>query len=192
MTYLYSHYDSDGEGQSPLINSLMGSGALGMAVWFAMRNQLRKYMKFNLNMINLPKRIEPEKSYSASKFFSGISRVPLTNITLRIIACNMEKGQYVRGSGSNRRTVSFAEPIRGVILFEKTVNQIPANVKIRHFFSEKFSFKSMFECLYPPFMATDTHGIDVHWEIQLIHPEFIDQELIGMTNIFHYDDFLKG
>jgi hypothetical protein len=192
MTYLYSHVDSEGDSQSPLVNSLMACGALGAAVWFAMRNQLRKYMKFNLNLINMPAHIYPEKTYQVSTFFSGISRVPLKDITLRIVACNMEKGQYVRGSGSNQRTVSFSEPIRGVLLYEKCVDHIPDKVQIRNYFDEKISFKSMYEILYPPYMASQTHGIDVYWEIQLLHPEFVDQELIGPTKHFRYENFLVG
>jgi hypothetical protein len=190
MTYLYSHVNSEGESQSPLAGSLMMSGVLGVAVWFAMRNQLRKYMKFNLNLINMPANIYPDKTYKVSKFFSGRSRVPLEDITLRIVACNMEKGQYVRGSGSNQRTVSFSEPVRGVLLYEKCVNHIPNRVQIRNYFDEEISFKSMFEILYPPYMASPTHGIDVYWEIQLLHPEFVDQELIAPTKHFRYEDFL--
>jgi len=147
-------------------------------------------MKFNLNLMNMPANIYPDKTYKVSKFFSGRSRVPLEDITLRIVACNMEKGQYVRGSGSNQRTVSFSEPVRGVLLYEKCVNHIPNRVQIRNYFDEEISFKSMFEILYPPYMASPTHGIDVYWEIQLLHPEFVDQELIAPTKHFRYEDFL--
>ena len=39
FTWIYSHTDSDGDSQSPLINSLIGSGALGAMVWFLMRQR---------------------------------------------------------------------------------------------------------------------------------------------------------
>ena len=192
MTYLYSHVNSDGESQSPLVGALVGSGVLGVLVWFAIRHQLRKYMKFSLSLINQPAHILPEKSYKASRFFMGKSRVPLENITLRIVACNMEKGQYVRGSGTDRRTVSFSEPVRGVLLYEKHVDHIPARIQIRDYFNDVFSFAPMFASLYPPFTVSSTHGIDVYWEIQLLHPQFVDQELVGLTRFFHYEDFLAG
>ena len=46
--WLYSHYDGDGGSESPLVKALFGSGALGAGVWFLIRRQLRKYMKFHL------------------------------------------------------------------------------------------------------------------------------------------------
>jgi hypothetical protein len=36
----------------------------------------------------------------------------------------------------------------------------------------------MYKVLYPMQMISSTHGLDIHWEVQLIHKEFIDQELI--------------
>ena len=41
-------------------------------------------------------------------------------------------------------------------------------------------------------LVADTHGLDVHWEIQLLHPEFVDQELVGPTTPFAYEDFLRA
>ena len=51
-TYLYSHFDSDGDGSSPLAKALGGCGAIGAAIWFAIRRQLRKYMTFGLKPIS--------------------------------------------------------------------------------------------------------------------------------------------
>ena len=189
QTYFYDHIDSDGDSESPLMKALMGSGALGTAIWFAIKAQLRRYMKFRLG--SLPDRVRPEKSYRVSEFFAGKSRVPLENVTLRVVAANMEHGQYERGSGTDRRTVSFEEPIRGVILFEKEVAAIPPRVPIETFFNDKIEFTKMFELLYPPYMSSSSHGMDVHWEIQLLHPEFVDQELVAPQSVFAYEDFLR-
>jgi hypothetical protein len=187
--YFYDHFDSDGDGESPLVKALTGSGALGAMVWFAIRGQLRKYMKFHFK--TLPDMIVPDEDYVASSLFGGRSRVALENVTLRIVASNMECGQYVRGSGTNRRTVSFTEPIRGVILFEKQAAYIPARTPIADYFNDRFSFTPMFEMLYPPVSISSTHGVKVHWEVQLIHPEFIDQELVGSDDLFAYEHFLR-
>jgi hypothetical protein len=189
MTWLYSHArNSDDAG--PLEMALGGSGLLGAGIWYAMKNQLRKYMKFHLNK-NLPKQLRPGVEYSAGKFFYGKSRVPLENATLRIVASNMECGQYRRRQGSTTRTVSFREPVRGVVLFEKTAAMIPANTTVsRYFKRDVFTFDEMFHVLYPPNMVSETHGLDVHWEIQLIHPEFVDHELEGDKGKFSFDDFL--
>ena len=49
----------------------------------------------------------------------------------------------------------------------------------------------MLATLYPPFEISNSRGLDVHWEIQLLHPEFVDQELIGPISLFAYEDFLR-
>jgi len=189
-TWLFSHYQSDGDSNSPLANGLAGSGAAGAAVWFAIRRQLREYMQFRLGTI--PTRIRPGDTVRAASLFSGRSRVPLERVTLRVVASNMECGQYERGSGTNRRTVSFREPVRGLVLYEKRVAQIPRGVPIGGYFPGDVDFDRMFAVLYPPFKVADTHGLDVHWEIQLLHPEFVDQELVGPTTPFAYEDFLRA
>ena len=189
MTWLYSHYSSDGESSSPLAGALAGSGALGAGVWFMIRNQLRKYMKFHLR--SLKSRIVPDRSVPVSSLFQGKSRVSLENVTLTVVASNMEKGQYIRGSGSNRRTVSFSNPVRGVVLYKQTVASIPPRVQLGQYFPGDVEFDKMFATLYPPFMIGKTHGLDIHWEIQLLHPEFVDQELVGPTGLFHYEHFLR-
>ena len=188
LTWIYSHVQADGDGSFPLGKSLAASGSLGTAIWFLMRGRLRKYMQFNLK--KLPP-IRRNSSYSVGDVVRGRSRVPLRDVTLRVVACNMELGQYKRGSGTSVRTVSFKEPIRGVILYETTVEHIPARVPIAPYFDGSVDFGPMFAALYPPFTAL-THGLEVHWEVQLLHPEFVDQELVGPTDGFHYADFLEG
>ena len=189
-TWLYSHYDSDGDSESPLFKALLGSGALGAGVWFLMRRQLRKYMKFHL--AKLPARIERGLDYRVAELFGGRARVPLEAVTLRIVACNMECGQYREQRGSRTVTVSFREPVRGVVLYEKTVSRIPARVPIADYFNDRIRFDPMFAALYPPAMLGSSHGVELRWEVQLLHPEFVDQELIGPTEGLAYEDFLGG
>jgi hypothetical protein len=188
LTWIYSHVGSDGDGSSPLVNSLVGSGGIGLSIWLFMRRQLRQYMKFSLK--KLPQ-ILRGRSYPLGSLVRGRSRTPLHNVTLRVVACNMELGQYKRGSGTNVRTVSFREPTQGVILYKTKVKHIPPNVPIAPYFDGPVDFGPMFAALYPPFKAS-THGLEVHWEVQLLHPEFVDQELVGPTDKFRYADFLEG
>lgn len=189
MVYFYDHIDGDGDYESPIVKALMGSGALGAGIWFAIKGQLRKYMKIAFR--ELPAVIRPDEDFTAGDLFSGKSRVPLENVRLRVVASNMERGQYERGSGTDRRTVSFSEPIRGVVLYEKNVARIPARTPIESYFGDRFNFTPMFDLLYPPVTVSSSHGLGVHWEIQLIHPEFIDQELVGSDDVFTYEDFLR-
>lgn len=188
--WFFSHYDSDGESQSPLLGGVAFCAVIFAGVGYLVKEQLKKYMTIHWKT-GLPKRFEPGVGYEVGRLFKAKSRVDLENITLRIVACNMECGQYRRGSGSNERTVSFREPIRGVVLFEKTINKIFASTQINSWFAaDKVYFDDMFRVLYPANMLGDNHGIDVHWELQVIHPEFLDRELLG-SNRFTYEDFLE-
>ena len=189
-TYIYSHVDSDGDGASPLANALMGCGAIGAAIWFAIRRQLRKYMTFELKPIS--KSVTRQSEHAVSDLFYGVSRTDLKDVTLRIVACNMEKGEYVRGSGSNRRTVSFSTPVRGILLYSKKVTLIPKNHSVENHFRDSMSFEPMFKVLYPPSEVSKSHGLFIYWEIQLIHNDFVDQELVGDTARFRREDFFTA
>jgi hypothetical protein len=187
-TIFYDHVDADGEYESPFFKALMGSGAIGVGVWYLIKGQLRKYMQFHFTRLT---KIKRGKEYKVSELVNGRSRVPLINVKIRIVACNMEKGQYTRRRGTDDETVSFEEPMRGVMLYEKKISFVPARVPIKTYLNDTFSFDSMFSSLYPPFMISDSHGVDVHWEVQLLHPKYIDHELIGRKNLFDYHDFLE-
>ena len=189
-TYFYSHFDSDGDGSSPLVKALGGCGAIGAAIWFAIRRQLRKYMTFGLKPIS--KSVTRQSEHAVSDLFYGVSRTDLKDVTLRIVACNMEKGKYVRGSGSNQRTVSFSTPVRGVLLYSKKVTLIPKNHSVENHFRDSMSFEPMFKVLYPPSEVSESHGLFIYWEIQLIHNDFVDQELVGDTARFRREDFFTA
>ena len=131
------------------------------------------------------------KKYKVRDIVTWKSRVDLKNVELKIVACNMENGQYVRWSGSNRRTVSFSNPIRAISLFDEKIDFIPRNTDISDYFKWEVSFERMYKILYPKQMISHSHGISIHWEIQLIHDKFIDQELIWHWDFFKYEHFLK-
>jgi hypothetical protein len=189
QTYFYSHRDSDGDSQSPLLNSLMGSGALGSMIWLAMRRQLRSYMSFTF--AKLPVFIDHSTTIPIAELLDGVSRVDLRDATLRIVACNMECGQYKRGSGTSERTVSFKEPVHGVSLYQHTAKHIPAGMPLKNYFPGEVHFQPMFASLYPEQKASSAHGVTVHWEVQLLLANLVDQELIGPTSGLSYDSFIR-
>ena len=187
-TWLYSRVNSDGESQSPLVAALAGSGGLGVVVWLLMRRQLRRYMTFRFAS-TLP-RIRPDTVVPVRDLIRGRPRVPLKEATLRIVAYNVEKGQYVRGSGTDRRTVSFETPARAVVLHQEALRDVPAGKPLRYSLRGQVSFRKLFTSLYPPFELSDTHGLDVRWEVQLLHPDFVDQELVKDGASLPYEPFL--
>lgn len=186
-TYFYDHSGSDGS-ESPMMKSLFGSGGLGVAVWIAIRAQLRRYMTFELGPHKpFPRRGERRL---ARDLIRGRARVALEKARLRVVAVNDEKGQYEEGSGTKRRTVSFATPFRGVVIYDQYLPHIPANTPVETYLDGELDFEEMFEVLYPPLLTSSTHGIDLRWEIQLLHPQFVDQELKCACHGLVFEDFL--
>ena len=190
MTWLYSHFDSDGDKSSPLVKALTGCGAIASFVWWAMRKQLQKYMAFHFR--SRISKINRESKVNIGKLVTGRSRVDLIDPVLRVVACNMEKGQYIRGHGSNRRTVSFSHPNRAVLLYSRKIPIIPKGAPIHNYFNEEFSFKPMFQALYPRQMVSQSHGLDLVWEVQLIVDDLVDQELIGNRGVFIHKEFYSA
>lgn len=189
QTFFYSHRDSDGDSQSPFLNSLYLSGGTGALLWAGIRRQLRRYMRFELAFAGPLRR---ETTVAAGELVRGVARCPLRDVTVRVVAANREKGQYTRGSGTDERTVSFATPIRAVMLYEQHLRQVPAGVPIESRLDGEIRFEPMFAALYPPLAAGTSHGLDVVWEVQLLHPEFVDQELPGGVDGLLYEDFLEA
>lgn len=188
-TYFYSHVDSDGDSQSPFFDSLALSGAAGAALWLAIRAQLRRYMRFELAFHDPLRRgtVVPARS-----LVRGVARCDLEDVTVRVVAANRERGQYKRGSGTKERTVSFETPVRAVLLYERNLRLVPAGVPVESHLDGEVRFEPMFAALYPPVAVGVHHGIDVVWEVQLLHPEFVDQELQGNAADLRYEDFLEA
>jgi hypothetical protein len=186
--YFYARRDSDGDSQSPLFNSLALSGGVGAAVWMAIRRQLRTYTTFRLGTV--PDPISRDTVAVARDLVRGTPRVDLHDITVRIVAYNLEKGQYTRGSGSNERTVSFSEPVRAVVLYEKVLSLVRRGQPIEAALEDSFRFEPMFDALHPPSEVSPSHGLFVQWEVQLLHDQFVDHELIPNRCSYRESDFL--
>lgn len=189
QTYFYSHYDSDWESNSPLFNALAWSWTIWAWIWFMIKTQLKKYMTFFFTKTKFLWNID--RIFKVSDIIWWKSRVDLKDISLRIVACNMELWQYKRWSWTNTRTVSFSEPTRAVSLYDSKIDFIPKNTDIGEYIKWEFSFEKMYKVLYPEQIISNTHWLKVHWEVQLLHDKFIDQELIGDSSFFRYKNFLQ-
>jgi len=189
QTYFYSHTNSDWESSSPLFNSLSTSWALWAWIWFMIKTQLRRYMSFVFKKTKFL--WDRTKLYKVREIVTWKSRVDLNNVRLRIVACNMEKWQYKRWSWTKTRTVSFSNPIRAVSLYDENIDFIPKNTDISEYFKWDVSFEKMYKVLYPEQLISSSHWISIHWEVQLLHDKFIDQELIWGSKFFRYEHFLK-
>ena len=178
----------DDEG-GPLGAAITGSLATGAGIWYLLRKQLRSYMTFEQHP-NM--RIDKDRFYTVGDLVRGQARIPLSNARLRVVGYNMEKGQYQRGSGSQTRTISFSNPVNGVMLYDETVDHIPVRTQIADSFPGHLMFDDMFRQLYPPQLVGSKHGLATHWEVQLILDDLLDQEVIGDSHSLRYEDFLDG
>lgn len=185
--YFYARRDSDGDSQSPLVNSLALSGGAGAAVWMAIRRQLRTYTSFQLGTV--PDEITRDTVAALRDLVRGSPRFDLHDVTVRVVAYNLEKGQYTRGSGRDERTVSFSEPVRAVVLYEKDLPLVRRGQPIEAALPDSFPFEPMFDALHPPAEVSASHGVFVQWEVQLLHDEFVDHELIPRHCSYREDDF---
>lgn len=168
---------------------MLGCG-IGFGAWLMIKKQFKAYAKFTL--CEPPLRISRGDKYRVSQLVTGISPITLENIMIRVVACNVEKGQTSERAGKGSYSRPFKEPVYGVLLYEKSIARLPARMPIERFLEDDVSFDPIFESLLPACMASSTHGLDLEWEIQLIHPNFIDHKVKGGANLFEYKDFLEA
>jgi hypothetical protein len=178
MTWVYSQRNSKGETTSPLMSAMGWNFSAAAAAWFAIRRELRRYMSFRLT--SKPSMFTPGTKFQVKDLISGTPRVPLEFAELRIVACNLEKGSHMTGSGRNTREENFSHPVRAMTLYKKKVSNLPAGQEINVHFAEEISFDDIYKKLYPAQMLTKTHGIDLYWEVQLLHEAYVDQELVSV------------
>lgn len=184
---MYSRGDGDGEHRAPLMDSLFLSGIAGTGLWLAVRRQLRSYTTFRL--AKTPPVIGRESVLAINELVHGRPVVDLEHATLRVIACNLEKGSYTRGSGSNSRVINFSEPIRAVVLFEQHLPLAPRGQPLEASLSGSVCFAPVFELLHPPCEVSPTHGLVLQWQVQLLHDRFVDHELVAGPCTYEAADF---
>lgn len=183
---VYSRRDSKGKRNSPLGGGLALSGGIGAGAWYSLRRQLRSYMTISPGVAPRIDRTTPAR---VGELFHATSRVPLDNLVLRIVAGNFEQGQVRRRKKRGYSTTSFSRPARAVVLFEKGVAHVAANEPVEAAFDDAFSFAPLFDALYPPNALSSTTGVELKWEIQLLHDQYVDQELAGELSGLQLDDF---
>jgi hypothetical protein len=176
QTIFYDHENSDGESQSPLVAALTGSGGIGLALWLALRAQLRRYMTLEA-VPDAPRDLPPDARIEPRQLVRGSARVPLERCTARVVASNRERGQYTHKSKNRTETRSFSTVVRSVVLWEQHLPHVPANTPLQDWFSGTLDLSRLHTGLHPPEMVGDKHGVDIVWEFQLIHPDFVDQEI---------------
>jgi hypothetical protein len=180
-TFFYDHSGSKGKSESPLEKALAGSGAFGLGLWFAIRAQLRRYLKLELRK---PSPIARDTRVPARDLIAGVPHVAIDFAKVRVVAYNRERGRYQQKSNKKTETKSFSSPVRAVCLYEQDVMHLGAGAALASQLSGDIDFGRVYEELLPPLLIDPHTGIDVHWELQFLHKDFVDHEITGADDVF--------
>ena len=82
--------------------------------------------------------------------------------------------------------------MNAVVLYERRILQIPAHRPLSMYIDGDVDFRPMFDLLLPPLMVSSSHGVDVAWEVQFLHPKFVDHELGGDAAALDWEDFVPS
>jgi len=173
--------------ESPLMKAAGGSVAIGGGAFIYLIALLRRYMRFELKQKKLPGR---DSRIALAELVTGLARVPLEGAEIRIVVANVERGQVRVKRNKTTKIESFKQVVRAVVLHKQALPRIPANVPIERYLTDVVDFSQLYRALYPPLMIGSAHGIDLVWEVQLIHPLYVDQEAAGTVGELNPDDFL--
>ena len=89
-TWFYSHYDSDGDGSSPLVKALGLCDSISffhLARYKKTTQEIHAAFHFKAKI----RKVSRETTVNVSKLITGQSRIDLIDSVLRVVACNMEK-----------------------------------------------------------------------------------------------------
>jgi hypothetical protein len=82
--------------------------------------------------------------------------------------------------------------VPAVLLYERELRHLPAGTRIDDLLDGEIDFSPIFDALYPAHMLDARHGLDIAWQVQLIHPDLIDLAVEGPTHSLRFVDFIAG
>ena len=148
----------------------------GRTLYTQLQTWLKNYGELRFRTVGA---VQPSDVVPIGQLLEGITRVAVRRPKLRVVASNLECGQYKRGSGTDVRTVSFQDPVSSVVLYEQEVDVWPADTPLNRVFSGEVRFAEAFTRIHPPLSIDVSHGLKVRWEAQLLAPELQDLEAEG-------------
>jgi hypothetical protein len=179
--WFYDHRSSDGDGELPILKSLIGSGGVGFTLWVAILAQLRRYLTV-IEWADLPNQIGPDTRLPLATMFRAVSRVPLENFEVRVVAANIEVGirevKERTRNGTRTRRDTVRRPLRTLVLQVEHVVHAAPGTNLAAALRQEVDFRPLFQKLYPAFQVGEQR-LELRWELQLLHPRYVDQELLG-------------
>lgn len=132
--------------------------------------------------------------FQVSDWFSGPAQADLHGARLRVVAGNIERCPYrkmeYKSQEDEGQLVREEKTVitRPIVLYDKTVEQLPLGEPVEESFDGPLDFEPMFTDLYPPDLVArkgvegnlslnPSHGLAYYLEFQLLHPSLVDQKL---------------
>jgi hypothetical protein len=180
-------YAKGGRRSVPLATASQFSLYIVLLASLILHRHLSRYGDFHLFLFLPPPR--PGTRIAARRLIRGRTHADLHDVTARVVAGNVECWRRKPGGGDKVER-KIRTPVRAVKLYEYNLPYVPAGSSIGAFLEGEVDFTPMFRALYPPLMVTSESGLDLVWQVQILHPEFVDKALPGPTSNLHFADFL--
>ncbi len=152
--------------------------------WASVRHQFKRYAWLEINLMLPP--LRPGLRLPANQVVRGRTDTAIRHAVLRVVAANLECSENKQG----RHIVVRREPSRAVLLYERELRYLPAGSSIDAQLDGDIDFSPLFEALYPPIKFDARWGVDVAWQVQLLHPDLIDLAVEGPVHSLRFVDFL--
>lgn len=172
----------------PIMKSIAVNFFVFFFFWWIISIELKSYI-LDLK-VNWPECIRDVDTIDLEELLDGKISCDVQNVTLRIVAGNYEKSNYydVLGKSSN----STNQAIAGVILFSKKLDCIKKGSRLIDYLKgETLNLQEAFDQLLPPLVFDNDNGVFFHWELQVIHHDLLDHEVIGATKAVCFGGFLN-
>lgn len=158
---------------------------------------IKKLMLSYVNVIqkNYVPKLYRWKKYYISDFFDVISAVNLENVTLKIVACNVEKWAYKKlqydysRRRSRYRTNFIKTNVRQIEFFNENIDYISSWTNITSLIREWIYFDKILEELFPKQIVKKYYWIDLRIEFQLVIKDFLDLKIPINFKDLEFNDF---
>lgn len=179
--YFFDHHTSKGKSESPLMKGLVGGGLFGVGIYIAIQYQLGRYMKLE---IKSPETLGHDAKVPIAQLVRGKAYAPISRAQLKVVAYNVERGVCRVFRKKRHRREGFKSPVRAVYLFEQELSDIPAGTDIAPYLRGEVDFAKAYRELLPPQSVNDSTGIEIAWEVQFLHDDFVDHQIEGDSSVF--------
>ena len=140
--------------------------------------------------VNWPECVRGIETIDLEELLDGKISCDVKNVTLRIVAGNYEKSSYYDFLNKRQNSTNIA--IAAEVLFSKKLDYIKKGSRLIDYLKdEKLYLQGVFDQLLPPLVFDNDNGVFFHWELQVIHDELMDHEVVDANKPICFERFLS-